>query len=916
MNPNTLLGAVTGLTQANRPIRLRLSQEKSVVDDALLVQHVRGVETICGGIEYHLLCVSTQANLPTKEFMALPVEVQFVTDSGDLRSVCGIVDGVVAGEADGGLASYQLIVRDALAIMEKSCNSRIFHKKSEIEITEIILNNWRHSNPVLARAFEFELWKLKGNYPQREFTYQCNESDAAFLRRLWKRRGLSWFIRPGKSSAAGSDKTPAHTLVIFDDAWTLEQNKAGSVRYHRDAGTEVSDCITAWHAVRSLTPGNLTRLSWDYKTARLTSATMQSMNNQGKLGNRFAAGIEDIQIDAPHVGDNAADYQSLGTLRMQHHEYASKCFQGESGVRDLCIGQWIAVTGHDGIDSHPAKDREFIITELRVDAENNLPHALSERTKRLFALNSWGFDSSDRATTLGQANAERNARYTNQFSCVRRGIAIVPAYDPRIDLPRTESQTVIVVGPPGEEVHCDSLGRVKVRLPGIRPTERANPQAASEDITEFDTVWVRVAASSAFARGGAIFLPRVGSECRISFIGGDPDKIVITSAVHGGPTPPPSFSRTSNLPGDRYLSGIVSKEIKGTRINQVRFDDTPAQISVQVGSEHASSQLNLGYLTHPRNNGKTTPRGDGFELTSNESGSLRTAKSLLISAWKRLDASGNQLSNEEHVALMQDCLDLFKSLGQYAAEHQGLALDDSPQSALKDDINSASAGSNVNQQGQGGKPTISVTAPEGIAISTPKTIVSYGGKNIDSVAQQHMQFTAGQRFNLNAGKGISLFSHKDGIVQIAHYGKFLMQSQHDDMQVDSAKDLKVTANKHLILMAEEITLMTTGGAYIKLKGGTPEIGGPGALTVKTAGHNWNGPASSPAELPKFNQGDLNRTPRLLSPMDGKPVEGMKAHVERAGDSPVSGQSGSDGKASKIDADRLQQIKAFFYTPRS
>jgi type VI secretion system secreted protein VgrG len=47
------------------------------------------------------------------------------------------------------------------------------------------------------------------------------------------------------------------------------------------------------------------------------------------------------------------------------------------------------------------------------------------------------------------------------------------------------------------------------------------------------------------------------------------------------------------------------------------------------------------------------------------------------------------------------------------------------------------------------------------------------------VAQQHLQLSAAQRCNVNGGKGISLFAHQDGIVQVAHFGKFLLQSQHD-----------------------------------------------------------------------------------------------------------------------------------------
>ena len=910
--------ALPVLSEANRPIRLRLGNGngKDVSDDLLLAKHVSGMETMCGGIEYRLLCVATTAGLPLKQFIAMPVELQFVTDAGKLRSVCGIVDEAVEGEADGGLATYQLIVRDALALMDKGGNNRIFRHQNEVDISQEILSGWRRDNPVLARAFDFELAGLKPGYPQREFTMQYNESDAAFLRRLWKRRGLAWFIRPGQASAAGADATPAHTLVLFDDAMGLARNAAGTVRYHRDAGTEQRDSVTAWHGVRTLTPGTVTRQSWDYHPARAAHARMHGVGDQGVQGSLFGAALDDGLIDVPHAGDDGADYASLAELRMQRHEFESKCFHGEGGVRDLCVGEWIELAGHAEVDTHPEEQRRFVITELRVEAENNLPKTVNERARRLFALNRWRADldpDAGQPAALAQASAERGSRYSNQFTCVRRGVPIVPAYDPRIDLPRTGSLNVVVIGPPGEAVHCDALGRVQVRFPGWRPDERAGSPAAGEGITEHDSPWVRVATTWAGARFGGNWLPRVGTMCRVSFLGNDPDKPIITSAVHGGTTPPPSFSHVSRLPGDRYLSGIVSQEIRGSRLNQLRIDDTPGQISAQLSSDHDATQLNLGYLTHPRCDGKARPRGDGFELATNASGSIRTARSLLISAWKRLDAAGEQLSNEEHVALMQDCLDLFKSLGQYAAEYQGLSLDPAPQQELKDDVAQAAGGGNTKPQEPGGKPTLSLTAPAGVALSTPKTIVSYAGVNVDTVAQQHLQMTSGQRCNINAGKGISLFAHHDGIAQIAHYGKFLMQSQHDDMQLDSAKNVRITSGARLVAMAhDEITLITTGGAYLKLSGGDVEIGGPGPLTVKTNGHHWNGPARAATDLPSFSEGELSRTPRLLRATDGKPVEGMKLHLERDGDSAVSGVSDAAGEGSKVVSDRLQQLKAFFF----
>ena len=191
MNLYDAVTPLMGLTAGNRPIRLKLWNEQGIVDDLLLVKQVFGIEAVCGGIEYRLLCVAPEAGMELKQFIALPAELQFVTSTNGLRSVCGIVDVAEEGESDGGLATYQLIVRDALSIMDKGCNTRIFRHMNEVEITNLVLSDWCSANAVMARAFNFELWPLKSSYPQREFTMQYKESDSAFLRRLWRRRGIA-----------------------------------------------------------------------------------------------------------------------------------------------------------------------------------------------------------------------------------------------------------------------------------------------------------------------------------------------------------------------------------------------------------------------------------------------------------------------------------------------------------------------------------------------------------------------------------------------------------------------------------------------------------------------------------------------------------------------------------------------------
>jgi type VI secretion system secreted protein VgrG len=896
MNMLNASGLTPGLTQSNRPIRLRLSHQNAVLDDVLLVKHVSGEEMLCAGIEYRLQCVSTQAALPLKEFVALPAELQFVTDRGKLRSVCGIVAQVSAGQSDGGLATYQLVVRDALALMEQRINTRIFRNLNEVDISEAFVREWRNVNPILAKAFDIDTSGITGAYPEREFTMQHNESDAAFLRRLWKRQGIAWFFRPGQSSEPGSSNTPAHTLVLFDAPHSLAQNAAGTVRFHRDAGTEARDGVINWSAVRTLKAGSITRQSWDYRQGRMMSTQSPANMQQGDAGDQFAFSLDDYQIEAPHNGDNDSDYRRLGELRIQRHECEAKCFYGESGVRDLCVGQWFRLDGHPDIDTHPDDEREFVLTELSLVAENNLPKDIDERAQRLFAESAWHRRADHVA--LEHASEERDVKYTNRFACVRRGIPIVPAYDPRTDLPRAQLQSGIVVGPPGEEVHCDELGRIKLRFPGTREQDHSDGVGASN--TDRDSAWVRVASHWASDRWGSISLPRVGDEVLVDFLGGDPDKPIVVGRVYGGTAAPPAFSHTGELPGNRFLAGIKSKEVQGTRCNQLRLDDTPGQISAQLASEHGHSQLNLGWLTHPRSGGQGQVRGEGAELRSDKSVVVRAAQLMLLTTQAMLGAAGKQLEREPLQALLEGSQALLKELGEFAEQHQAMPVDLTSHQQLANDLKNAEQGSNTQSEGAGksGAPLIAQYADGGFVNATPNSTVNYSGRQQNIVAQQHIQAVAGQRVNINAGKGISLFAHQEGMKHIARAGKLDIQAQQDSIGIAADRDVKITASQgDIVIAAKKSITLLCGGAYIKIADGKIEHGCAGEFTVKAGMHKWDGPARQEAELPFFPSAEHTNWLKLdLDGYEGTPMAGVPYTLHFANGQQKKGTLDGNGMA--------------------
>ncbi|WP_296950387.1 type VI secretion system Vgr family protein [uncultured Massilia sp.] len=849
MNLKDLFDSASGLSDAHRPIRLRWPHTWPLRDDVLLVNRVTGRETVCGGLEYRLFCVSARANIPLKTFIALPVELQFVTDRGTLRAVCGIVAQAAAGQADGGLATYELVVRDALALMEQRTNTRVFRNLNELDITQVVLDAWRRNNPVVAEAFDVDWSCVTGTHAAREFTMQHNESDAHFLRRLWKRRGIVWFVRSAHADDTQGRNVPAHTLVLCDDALLLGRNAAGTVRYHRDDSAEQSDTIFAWSSVRKLKPGNVNRLSLNYMQAYPMTANAPSHIDQGSAGNVFAAGLDDYLIDVPHAGADGDDYRELGDLRMKRHEYESKCFHGEGSVRALCVGEWMALSGHPDIDAHPPMEREFIVTHLEVDAENNLPKLLSDRIQRLFAFGRTDDGSSGRA--LQQASAERGTRFTNRFTCVRRGIPLVPVFDPRTDVPRPRLQSAIVVGPAGEDVHCDEYGRVKVRFPGTRMEDHAHAQGAGASGSDRDSAWVRVASNWAGNRWGALALPRVGDEVIVDFLGGDPDKPIVMARVYGGVAPPPSFSHAGGLPGNKYLAGIKSKEARAARYNQLRLDDTPGQISAQLASEHGYSELNLGWLTHPRSDGKGEARGEGVELRSDHAVAVRGARGVLISAAACPQAGGRQLDRAELVGLAEALHGVLRQLSELAAVHRADETDGKQLQQLIGFLKSWEAGSNTDKDtgGAGGRPVVAVSAPAGVAVTSQDNLAIGAQTHIDMVSIGNTQLSVGRKLLARASESISLFAHRLGIKLVAASGKLELQAHDDDVALTSSRRIVLTAADEIVLQAPKVRFVAQG-AQVDIGGGAITQQSSGEHTIKSSKFAHVGPGGGgPAVVP-------------------------------------------------------------------
>ncbi|MDP1682941.1 MAG: type VI secretion system Vgr family protein [Burkholderiales bacterium] len=837
-----LAAFASAFLQQNRLLKLRFGLHSGIDEETLLPQRIKGSESINDGFRYELTCLSNNAFIELKTLIGQPLEVSILTDANDYRPITGWITAARAAGSDGGFARYVLVIEDLFALLAHRINQRVFQDLSAKDAFLTIVREHQAANPILADSLDIDD-RTTRDYPTQSWITQYNESDAAFGKRRLFQEGINFFFTV--TDGNGNDH-PTATLVLFDDNAQLADNAAGKVRYHRADGTEDTDAITAWNNERTLAPGGIAAASYDYKPVNVTRPSETSRLDQGETGNALATTLEDYRFDVSHYGNDSDDYQRYADLRMQAHEYNAKRFSGESTVRAFGVGSRFTLTDHPEIDQHNAIDRAFILTGLEIEAENNLLGGLKAPSK----------------LTPDARLLKPGSPYTNTFTTSRDTVRLVPEYRHTEHARPSAPQhlTGIVVGPEAEEIYTDSLGRIKVNFQFPRA---ADHQAGGASYNHNDSPWLRVAQTWASSEYGALFLPRVGDEVNINFINGDIDRPIVMGTVYNGTHHPATFSHAGDLPGNKTLSGVKSKMYKGVGANELVLDDSTNEQRIRVATDHGHTALNQGYLVHPRVEGKGTPRGEGFELRTDASGSLRAALGVLISTDARRIAHGSQLDRQEFIGQIELAKSLLKNLSDLSTSHHAEDTDSKPQEQLLDHIKHWEAGSNTDSsspspsQGEGrgegqsgGQPIVAISGQAGIALSTPQNTTMSTGTNLDMVAMQDMSISTGRSIKARAKEMVSLFSHKLGMKLIAASGKIDIQAHSDNIEITSAKKVIITGLEGIELKAPKITYIAQGAGTVW---GESQILSKtlGSHTVHATDHKLTGPAGVELTLPKM-----------------------------------------------------------------
>ncbi|WP_171406255.1 MULTISPECIES: type VI secretion system Vgr family protein [Acinetobacter] len=903
-----------GLSPQKRAIHVQFSNP--ALNTQVFLQRIDGEHLINQGLSAELICLSTDALIPLKNFLGAQVAVDQVSDRGQLIRTSGIITEAVQGQSDGSLTLYKLRVQDATSLWHKRRNSRVFMNKSVPEVVQLLFKEWQQKSPLFATALSLDTSGLQREYDVRPFMMQSNETDYDFLTRLLRSEGINWLIDETQNRVMhASESIQPQKLRLIDDNSQYSALARRSIRFHRSSATEQQDSITSFIAQRSLQPTAVHVQRWqaDSLSQEEGAGSVQSSHQHSDNQDNASLGLEqawhaspawmqDLNGEDGATASGGSQIERLNQQLNQYHALQAKQFSAQSTVRDTHVGYWFELQEHPEIDQHSGADAEFLIVGKSFYNQNNLPKDLNTQVNQLIQQSQWSIKNL----------ADEDERQANTLSLQRRNIAFVPEYHIEQHRPNAYAQRAKVVGPAGEEIHVDEWGRIKVRFLFTRSDDHSHDGGAGSNDTDTDSAWVDVLTPWAGDGYGARFLPRIDEIVVIDFFDGNIDRPFVVGRIHEGARNPTKFDNKGQLPDTKKIAGIRSKEVAGQGFGQLRFDDTTGQISTQLQSSHGAAQLNLGKLSHPKDKESSADRGEGFELRTDQWGAVRAGQGLLLSTHSQGQASGMHLDAQEAKQQLEGSLNSSKALSEVAKNQQTDPLE--VLDNIKGFIDSLSK--TDPKQADAFKTAVMVLAsPNSIALSTNEDIHISADGQISQSASDSINLSTQKSLIAHASKKISLFAAQEGLRAFAGKGKVEIQAQGDGADLIARKGIQIISTEDTIYITspKEINL-TAGGSQIKINGSGVFSTTGGKFEAKAGQHQFVTGSKKDYKipfLPQISQGKAYSKKFIIKDSDNNLRKNINYFIFYENGDVESGKTNSNGETHLIETDQSQKFYIHF-----
>jgi type VI secretion system secreted protein VgrG len=634
-----------------------------------------------------------------------------------------VTDAAMWGE-EGRHVQYVLTLRPWLHLAMLASDCRIYQNKTVVQIFDELLGDYAFAvDKRLIETYPSATIRPSTTKATSTSSAACARNGASAIFRARRRTGTAWCLSTtwARTGRARAPRTGKSTTT-------------------RPAGRRDAEYIHSFVPRHQLTSGRYTSRDYDYTRPGADLGIGRSdprPTGQADLevyqwheGSAGGSHYAQPRAGTAEANDPRDEGRQLALLRMQALRTAGSRAKASGNLRGMVPGCSFKLAGHP----REKANAEYLILETQllvegVAQDSQVKDAAAGRTQQ------WKVQVDFTAHPM----VEPLRPALTQAKPFTRG-----------------PQSALVVGPAGQNIWTDELGRIKVQFPWDRIGQK----------NQHSTCWIRVSSPWAGNQMGGMQIPRIGQEVIVDFYGGDPDLPICTGRPYNQNNKPPWA-----LPGQQALSGFRSRELTDEggnsaagRGNHFVLDDTAGKIQAQLKSDHQHSQLSLGHITRIEDNaGRKDARGEGFELRTDGHGVLRARDGMLITTEARGGATGH-------------AKDMGETHARLAAGHaQHERLSDSAQQAEahskgdQDEVAKAIKAQNDAIKGAGNaegasfpelaEPHLLLASPAGIETSTAQST------HIASAA--HNALTSGGHTSISAARSL-LASVKEAIRLFAY----------------------------------------------------------------------------------------------------------------------------------------------------
>ncbi|MDO5483975.1 MAG: type VI secretion system tip protein TssI/VgrG, partial [Desulfovibrionaceae bacterium] len=487
-------------------------------EDLFHVVRFVGTEGLNTLFSFTIELVSADASVDPDLLLNAPATFTILRENAEDAVFQGYPAKVEQGGHFNGYTYYTVELRPSFWKLTQIRQSAIFLDKTVKDVAKSLL----HSQKFFAFPHEFRL--LRSDYPSPEFAMQYEESIYDYI--LWRmeEQGAYFYFAPD------GDR------VIFADAPQSHDAAAGRIHYSPASGLENTvreEVVTSFCLSRTPLPRQVVVRTYDWKDPNRVITGKAEVSASG-LGEVYL-GNEDVESEA------AAN--RLAAIRAEELICRSRLFTGSGSVPWLRPGTVFSMDRHYS----PAFNRDYLVTEIT-----------HEGAQESFLSLGLGIPLRDAADHLF---------YRNTFSCIESDVVYRPARTaPRATVSGVIRAFVDGAGS-GARPELDEYGRYKLLFP-FDISGRKDGKASC---------WIRMAQPQVGNDSGMSFPLLPGTEVVVSFIGGNPDRPVITGALPNGET--------------GALTGPANADFSGIRTpggNQITINDTDTKqgISLRTASGH------------------------------------------------------------------------------------------------------------------------------------------------------------------------------------------------------------------------------------------------------------------------------------------------------------------------------------------